>query len=213
DRRARERARPRGAVLRPRGPARRDRRRGPKTPGHRLLPPDALEGHVRAPRRRRLAHVRGGRAGRDALQDGPLDRSDDALPPRGLARSHSRGGGYSRLAMRTAVVTGGSRGIGRAISHELAGSGARVVLTCQRDFERAEATAEEIRRGGGQATALVMDVLKPDDVKAMAERVAAEFGGAEVLVNNAGVIKDALFPFMREEDWDFVMNVGLYAAF
>ena len=115
--------------------------------------------------------------------------------------------------MKTAVVTGGSRGIGRAISLELAASGARVVLTCQRDLTRAEATAEEIRRAGGQATALVMDVLKPDDVKAMAERVGAEFGGADILVNTAGVIKDALFPFMKEEDWDYVLDVDLKGAF
>jgi 3-oxoacyl-[acyl-carrier protein] reductase len=115
--------------------------------------------------------------------------------------------------MRTAVVTGGSRGIGRAISLELAASGARVVLTCQKDFARAEATAEEIRRAGGEALALMMDVLKPDDVKAMAERVGTDFGGADVLVNNAGVIKDALFPFMREEDWDYVLDVDLKGAF
>ena len=79
--------------------------------------------------------------------------------------------------MKTAVVTGGSRGIGRAISLELAGAGARVVLTCQRDIERAEATAEEIRAAGGQATALVMDVLKPEEIKAMADRVGADGGG------------------------------------
>jgi 3-oxoacyl-[acyl-carrier protein] reductase len=115
--------------------------------------------------------------------------------------------------MKTAVVTGGSRGIGRAISLELAGSGARVVLTCQRDVERAEATAEEIRRRGGQASALVMDVLELDAVKAMAERVGKDFGGADILVNNAGVIKDALFPFMKEEDWDYVVDVDLKGAF
>ena len=78
------------------------------------------------------------------------------------------------------------------------------MLTCQRDIERAEATAEEIRSAGGQAAALVMDVLKPEEIKAMADRVGTEFGGADILVNNAGVIKDALFPFMKEEDWDFV---------
>src|SRR5262249_17302193 len=130
-----------------------------------------------------------------------------------LGRDRRGGRGYSRSAMRTAVVTGGSRGIGRAISLELASAGARVVLTCQRDVERAERTAEEIRRAGGEAAALVMDVLKPEDIKAMAERVGAEFGGADILVNNAGVIKDALFPFMKEEDWDFVMNVDLKGAF
>jgi 3-oxoacyl-[acyl-carrier protein] reductase len=114
---------------------------------------------------------------------------------------------------KTAVVTGGSRGIGRAISLELASSGARVVLTCQKDLARAERTAEEIRRAGGEALALTADVLKPEEVKALAERVSADFGGAEILVNNAGVIKDALFPFMKEEDWDYVVDVDLKGAF
>lgn len=114
---------------------------------------------------------------------------------------------------KTAVVTGGSRGIGRAISLELASTGARVVLTCQKDLARAEQTAEEIRRAGGEALALTADVLKPEEVKALAERVSADFGGAEILVNNAGVIKDALFPFMKEEDWDYVVDVDLKGAF
>ncbi len=115
--------------------------------------------------------------------------------------------------MRTAVVTGGSRGIGRAISLELARAGARVVLTCREDLDRAKATVAEIEAAGGRAAALVMDVRRPEHVKAMAERVGAEFGGAEILVNNAGVIKDALLPFMKEEDWDYVLDVDLKGAF
>ena len=91
--------------------------------------------------------------------------------PAGTLASDPGGRGYSRARMKTAVVTGGSRGIGRAISLELASAGARVVLTCQRDLERAEETAEEIRAAGGQAAALVMDVLKPEEIKAMADRV------------------------------------------
>ena len=115
--------------------------------------------------------------------------------------------------MRTAVVTGGSRGIGRAISLELARAGARIVLTCREDLDRARATVAEIERAGGQAAALAMDVRRPEDVKALAERVGADFGGADILVNNAGVIKDALFPFMKEEDWDYVVDVDLKGAF
>jgi 3-oxoacyl-[acyl-carrier protein] reductase len=115
--------------------------------------------------------------------------------------------------MRTAVVTGGSRGIGRAISLELASAGVRIVLTCQRDLARAEATAEEIRRGGGEALALAADVLKPEEIKAVADRVSTDFGGADILVNNAGVIKDSLFAFMKEEDWDYVLDVDLKGAF
>ena len=115
--------------------------------------------------------------------------------------------------MRTAVVTGGSRGIGRAISLELARAGARVVLTCREDLERARATVSEIEKAGGQAAALVMDVRRPEDVRAMADRVGGEFGGADILVNNAGVIKDALLPFMKEDDWDYVLDVDLKGAF
>ena len=115
--------------------------------------------------------------------------------------------------MKTAVVTGGSRGIGRAISLELARSGARIVLTCRSDLARAEETAGEIRSGGGQAIAMAADVRNPDEVKALAERISTDCGGADILVNNAGVIKDSLFPFMREEDWDYVLDVDLKGAF
>jgi 3-oxoacyl-[acyl-carrier protein] reductase len=115
--------------------------------------------------------------------------------------------------MKTAVVTGGSRGIGRAISLELASGGARIVLTCLSDVARAEETAAEIRRAGGEALPLRLDVRKAEEVAALADRVAKDFGGAEIIVNNAGVIKDALFPFMKEEDWDFVLDVDLKGAF
>jgi len=115
--------------------------------------------------------------------------------------------------MRTAVVTGGSRGIGRAISLELASGGARIVLTCLSDMARAEETAAEIRRSGGEALPLQVDVRKPEQIAGLADRVTKDFGGAEIIVNNAGVIKDALFPFMKEEDWDFVLDVDLKGAF
>jgi len=115
--------------------------------------------------------------------------------------------------MRTAVVTGGSRGIGRAISLELAAAGARIVLTCRRDLARAQETAAEIAARGGEAHAVRADVTKLEEVKALAERVAKDFAGADILVNNAGVIKDSLFPFMKEEDWDYVMDIDLKGAF
>jgi 3-oxoacyl-[acyl-carrier protein] reductase len=115
--------------------------------------------------------------------------------------------------MKTAVVTGGSRGIGKAISRELSAGGARIVLTCLSDLVRAEETAAEIRRAGGEALPLKVDVRKPEEIAALAERVTTDFGGAEIVVNNAGVIKDALFPFMKEEDWDYVLDVDLKGAF
>lgn len=115
--------------------------------------------------------------------------------------------------MRTAVVTGGSRGIGRAIALELASAGNRIVLTCQKGLARAEETAGEIRRLGVEAHAVSADVTEPEAVKELAERVSKDFGGADILVNNAGIIKDVLFPFLREEDWDAVMDVDLKGAF
>lgn len=115
--------------------------------------------------------------------------------------------------MRTAIVTGGSRGIGRAISLELASAGNRVVITCQKDLVRAEATAEEIRGQGGEAHAAIADVRDAAAVKALGDRVVRDYGGADILVNNAGIIKDALFPFLKEEDWDAVIEIDLKGAF
>ncbi|MCA1609733.1 MAG: beta-ketoacyl-ACP reductase [Thermoanaerobaculia bacterium] len=114
---------------------------------------------------------------------------------------------------RTAIVTGGSRGIGRAIAMDLAAAGHRVVVTCRSDMERAEEAAGAIRQAGGEAVAVCADVRSSEQVKALGERVARDFGGADILVNNAGIIKDALFPFLREEDWDSVIDIDLKGAF
>jgi 3-oxoacyl-[acyl-carrier protein] reductase len=116
-------------------------------------------------------------------------------------------------SIRTAVVTGGSRGIGKAISEELAAAGNRVVLTCRSDLERAQETAGQIRSRGAQAVAMRADVTRPDEVRELADRVGRDYGGADILVNNAGIIKDALFPFMKEEDWDAVLEIDLKGAF
>ncbi len=115
--------------------------------------------------------------------------------------------------MRTAVVTGGSRGIGRAIALDLAAAGHRVVLTCREKMDRAEAAAAEIRARGGEASAVQVDVLHLDQVKDLAARVERDFGGADVLVNNAGIIKDSLFAFLKEEDWDLVVDTDLKGAY
>ena len=115
--------------------------------------------------------------------------------------------------MKTAVVTGGSRGIGLAISQELCAAGHRVVLTCRQDIARAEEAAAALRALGREAHAVRADVTKTDEVKALADRMGGEFGGCDILVNNAGIIKDALLPFMKEEDWDTVLDVDLKGAF
>ena len=114
---------------------------------------------------------------------------------------------------RTAVVTGGSRGIGLAISAELARAGHRVVMTCRQDVSRAEEAAEDLREAGAEALAVKADVTKPEEVRALADRVGSDFGGCDILVNNAGIIKDALLPFLKEEDWDAVLDVDLKGAY
>ncbi|HEV8118882.1 MAG TPA: 3-oxoacyl-[acyl-carrier-protein] reductase [Thermoanaerobaculia bacterium] len=115
--------------------------------------------------------------------------------------------------MKTALVTGGSRGIGRAISLTLSGAGHRVVMTYRQDLQSAEAAVAEIRSRGGEAHAVAADVRDAAAVKALGERVSKDFGGADILVNNAGIIKDGLFPFLKEEDWDEVLEIDLKGAF
>ena len=114
---------------------------------------------------------------------------------------------------RTAVVTGGTRGIGRAISEELASSGHRVVMTYRSDAASADQAARELDARGADVIALKADVTRPEEIRALADRVASDLGGADILVNNAGIIKDALFPFLKEEDWDAVVDVDLKGAF
>jgi 3-oxoacyl-[acyl-carrier protein] reductase len=115
--------------------------------------------------------------------------------------------------VKTAVVTGGSRGIGRAIALELAAAGHRVAVTYRSEAGRAEETVAEVARRGGEALAVEADVTSLDAIRTLAERVGRECGGADILVNNAGVIRDALFPFMKEEDWDYVLDIDLKGAF
>jgi 3-oxoacyl-[acyl-carrier protein] reductase len=115
--------------------------------------------------------------------------------------------------MKTALITGGSRGIGRAISLALSAAGHRVVMTFQKDSGSADAAVAEIRGLGGEAHAMPADVRDAAAVKAVGERLSKDFGGADILVNNAGIIKDALFPFLKEEDWDEVLDTDLKGAF
>jgi 3-oxoacyl-[acyl-carrier protein] reductase len=114
---------------------------------------------------------------------------------------------------KTAVVTGGSRGIGAAIARRLAKDGARLVITCKDDFENAARVVSEIIAVGGSALSLSGDVNKPDEIAEVAARVEKDFGGCDILVNNAGIIKDVLFAFMREQDWDSVVDTSLKGAY
>jgi 3-oxoacyl-[acyl-carrier protein] reductase len=114
---------------------------------------------------------------------------------------------------RTAIITGGSRGIGRVIATVLAERGARVALA-DRMIEQAEIAAQEISSATGQqAIAIAVDVADRDTVQAMVKGVSSEFGRVDILVNNAGITRDTLIIRMKETDWDDVLDVNLKGAF
>jgi 3-oxoacyl-[acyl-carrier protein] reductase len=116
------------------------------------------------------------------------------------------------LENKRALVTGGGRGIGRAIALRLAEAGGDVGL-CDIELDAAEETAELVARKGGTALALACDVSAPADVSAMFAAFVEKYGGIDVLVNNAGIARDALFIRMKEADWDAVLDVNLKSAY
>lgn len=104
------------------------------------------------------------------------------------------------LSERVAVVTGASRGIGRAVAVALAAAGASVACVASKEAN-AQATVDAIRAAGGRAEPFGCDVGRPSDITALAEAVAKTFGRVDILVNNAGVTRDGLLMRMSEEDW------------
>ena len=116
------------------------------------------------------------------------------------------------LEGKVALVTGASRGIGRAIAMDLAARGAAVALTA-RHPEPAEEAAAEIRERGGRALALAMDVGDSASVEAGAKAIADGLGKVSILVNNAGITRDQLLLRMKPEDWSEVLRVNLDGTF
>jgi 3-oxoacyl-[acyl-carrier protein] reductase len=116
------------------------------------------------------------------------------------------------LEGRVAIVTGGSRGIGRAVAAALAEDGASVVVS-GRDATRLEAEAKELDALGAPVLAVPGDVAVREDVERVVERARERFGRVDILVNNAGITRDALLVRMKDEDWDQVLNVNLRGAF
>ena len=109
-------------------------------------------------------------------------------------------------------MTGASRGIGKACALALSAAGARVVLAA-RAVDKLEALASEIKTAGGQAFVAELDVSSEASVQAAFHKVAAEVGPVEILVNNAGVTRDALALRMKRHDWDFVITTNLTGTF
>lgn len=114
---------------------------------------------------------------------------------------------------KIAVVTGGSRGIGRAISQRLASMGATVYINYVSRPDAAEETKTIIENGGGKARIVQFDVADGDQVQAAFKEIAAEEGSIDILVNNAGITRDGLMARMKEGDWDAVLTTNLKGAF
>ena len=117
------------------------------------------------------------------------------------------------LKDKVAVVTGSSRGIGRAIALKLASLGAKVVVNYRTNAEAAREVVEAIGAQGGQAMAVQADVGNDDDAKRLIQAAQTTYGGLDILVNNAGTTRDTLLARMSEEDWSLVINTNLKGAF
>jgi 3-oxoacyl-[acyl-carrier protein] reductase len=118
----------------------------------------------------------------------------------------------SALANQVAVITGAGRGIGRAIALKFADAGADIVCV-SRTAENSEKVAGEVRTLGRRAWAHAVDVADAAAVAAASEKILADAGRVDVLVNNAGITRDGLLMRMSEEDWDAVLNTNLKGAF
>lgn len=117
-----------------------------------------------------------------------------------------------RLQDKVALVTGGSRGIGKAIVMRFAHEGANVVLT-GRNLEAAEKVAEEIRQEGGHATALAVNATVVTEVDGAIKTIVDKFGRLDILVNNAGITRDNILLRMRDDEWNDVIATNLTGYF
>ena len=118
-----------------------------------------------------------------------------------------------RLKDQVAIVTGGSRGIGRAIAKAFAAEGAKVALIYRGSQAAADATVQEITLASGTAIALQCDVCNAEAAQQTVERVEKDWGRLDILVNNAGIIKDDLFVLLEPEAWNSVLQTNLGGAY
>jgi len=117
------------------------------------------------------------------------------------------------LTNRVAVVTGSSRGIGRAIAAKLASQGAKVVVNYNSSEDAANEVVDQIAAEGGEAIAIGADVKEADQAKALINSALDRFGRLDILVNNVGITRDTLLMRMKEADWDIVMETNLKGTF
>jgi len=117
------------------------------------------------------------------------------------------------LENRVALVTGGSRGIGRAIALELAARGAAVIVNYNKSPEAAEEVVKQIQAAGGKAAAFQADVSDIKQAEALVKFAVETFGDLNILINNAGITRDQLIMMMPEADWDAVIDTNLKSTF
>ena len=117
------------------------------------------------------------------------------------------------LAGQVALVTGANSGIGKAVAIGLGKAGADVIVNYVADATSAEAVAEEIEVAGNRAVAVKADISKEAEVQAMFRQIIERFGTLHILVNNAGLQRDAAFAEMTLEQWNFVIGVNLTGQF
>lgn len=117
------------------------------------------------------------------------------------------------VATRAVLVTGGSRGLGRALCRHLAATGGRVAFTYTRDEPGAAASLQEIQAAGAEARSYRVSVLDAGATQAMVRELEATWGGIDVLVNNASVSQNLPLALMEEEDWDRVLDINLKGTF
>lgn len=123
------------------------------------------------------------------------------------------GGTLINNDQRIALITGSSRGIGKSIAMQLANNNISVVINYKSQVEAAQKVVTEIKNNGGNAIAVQSDITNPNEVTEMFNQIESELGNVNILINNAGIIKDSLLIRMSEEDWDEVINLDLRSAF
>ncbi|MBD8519965.1 3-oxoacyl-[acyl-carrier-protein] reductase [Lysinibacillus sp. FSL R7-0073] len=118
-----------------------------------------------------------------------------------------------KLDGKVVVVTGASRGIGRAIALKLADEGAKVVVNYSGSQAKAEEVVAMIQEGGGEAIAVQASVSQTEEVTALMDTAVKTFGSLDILVNNAGITRDNLLMRMKEDEWDDVLDTNLKGVF